>query len=222
MREVKTGRRFRGLRLFWFATFLLSLSVLVFGQKGPDPWLILTSGGKAPLNSHTAHEDLVRIFGAGNVVEQDGIDGMSGDMEYATVLFPKDPQRKVEIVWRDAEKKTMPSSMTISGDSSKWKTEHGISLGTRLSELERLNGRPFRLTGFNWDYSGTVTSWEEGLLEEDLQSSGRVILRLGDAANTGLTEEESREVEGDGEFSSRHPVMQKLNPSVYEIVWVFP
>ena len=112
--------------------------------------------------------------------------------------------------------------MTISGDKSIWKAEHGITLGASLKELERLNGRPFQLAGFNWDYSGTVTSWEKGLLEEDLQSSGRVILRLGEAKESGLTEEESREVAGDGAFSSRHPVIQKLNPKIYEIVWEFP
>ena len=199
----------------------LVFGVLAQAQSADDPWLITASGGKGPLNLHTTHEDLVHTFGAMNVVEQDGIDGMSGDMEYATILFPKDSQRKIEIVWRDGDKRTAPRSVTISGDESKWKAEHGVSLGTSLKYLEKLNGRPFRLAGFGWDYSGTVTSWEQGLLEEDLQIPGRVILRLGEASNK-LTDKENSEVAGDGEFSSRHPVMLKLNPKVYEIVWIFP
>jgi hypothetical protein len=76
------------------------------------------------------------------------------------------------------------------------------------------------LTGFAWDYSGTVTSWEEGSLDSDLQAPGGVVLRLG-APMDKLTEAESREVQGDGEFSSHHPIMKKLNPRVYEIVWSF-
>jgi hypothetical protein len=204
------------------AGFVFAVTMLGFGQAEPDPWRIVTSGGKGPLNLHTTHEDLVRAFGAANIVEQDGIEGFSGEMEYVTVIFPKDPQRSIEIRWRDADKKTVPESMTIRGRKSRWKAEHGISLGTSLNELERLNGRPFRLTGFYWDYSGTVTSWDKGVLEEDLQAPGRVVLRLSEATETKLSEKESREVAGDGEFSSSHPVMQKANPKVYEIVWAFP
>ena len=55
----------------------LVFGVLAPAQSSNDPWLITTSGGKGPLNLHTTHEDLVRTFGAANVGEQDGIDGMS-------------------------------------------------------------------------------------------------------------------------------------------------
>ncbi len=212
----------RGGSIFRLAKFVLLVTMLGFGQSEPDLWLIVTRGGNGPLNLHTTHEDLVRTFGLANVVEQDGIEGLSGEMVYETVLFPRDPERTIEIRWRDADKKTVPDSMTIRGGKSRWKAEHGISLGTSLNELERVNGRPFRLTGFCCDSSGTVTSWDKGLLEEDLQAHGRVVIRLSEAAVTKLTGKESREVAGDGEFSSRHPVMQKINPKVYEIVWAFP
>lgn len=29
------------------------------------------------------------------------------------------------------------------------------------------------------------------------------------------------QVMGDGDFSSDHPVMQKLNPRVYQVIWMF-
>jgi hypothetical protein len=219
MREPETGRRLGGLQVVWFTAFLFSVTALAFGQKEADPWLLKTNAGSDALNSHTTHEDLIRVFGAANVVEQDGIDGMSGDMEYGTVLFPKDPERTIEILWQTSDKK-VPISLTIRGLKSKWKADRGISLGTSLNELEKLNGRPFRLRGFAWDYSGTVASWEEGSLDSDLQAPGGVVLRL-DAPMDKLTETESREVQGDGEFSSRHPIMKKLNPRVYEIVWSF-
>jgi hypothetical protein len=50
-------------------------------------------------------------------------------------------------------------------EKSLWRTTYGITQGTTLLELERINRKPFRLAGFDFDYSGTVLSWESGLLE---------------------------------------------------------
>jgi hypothetical protein len=141
MRESENGRRFDGLRVVWFTAFLLSVTILAFGQKESDPWLLKTNAGNGVLNSHTTHEDLIREFGVANIAEQDGVDGMSGDMVYGTVLFPKDSERTIEILWQTSDKK-VPIRLTIRGQKSKWKADRGISLDTSLNELEKLNGRP--------------------------------------------------------------------------------
>jgi len=205
------------------AGFTLLVTLSAFGQAEGDPWLIVTSGGKRLLNLQTTHEDLVRIFGAANVVEQDGIDGMSGDMEYVTVLFPKDPQRAIEILWRDGEKRTVPQSMTIRGDKSKWKAMQGISLGISLKELEAVNGRPFELSGYGWDYGGGITSWENGSLAADLDGGhGTVSITLCQSLRKDVSQKEWRDVTGSGSFPSSHPTMQKLNPRACHIDWIFP
>jgi hypothetical protein len=43
-----------------------------------------------------------------------------------------------------------------SGGACEWKAAHGITLGTSLVQLERLNRHPFTLAGFGWDYGGRV------------------------------------------------------------------
>jgi hypothetical protein len=94
-------------------------------------------------------------------------------------------------------------------------------LGTSLKQLEQFNGRPFLLAGFEWDYSGSVTSWENGSLATELNGErGRVLVRL-DSGNQVSPEEESQ-VAGDGDFSSHYPIMQKINPVAYQIIWEFP
>jgi hypothetical protein len=139
------------------------------------------------------------------------------------VLFPKDSARRIEILWKDPEKKNSPASLAIRGERSLWKAIHDISLGTSLKDLERLNGRPFHLSGFGWDYSGSVTSWDKGTLATELDSGhGRLISRLDHFNGRGLTEKEQSDVAGNRDFSSGHPVMQKLNPSASEVIWVFP
>ncbi len=211
----------RGGSIFRLTGFVFLVTAIGLGQAAHDPWLILANGEKGSINAHTTRQDLVRTYGASNVVDQD-VDIGEGETERGTVVFPKDAQRSIEILWKDPDKKTKPASATISGKRSHWHAVHGISLGTSLSELERLNGRPFKLAGFGWDYSGTVTSWENGALAADLDGGdGRVILRL-DSHTPQAVDKDVAQVEGDGDFSSSHSVMQKLNPRAYQIIWEFP
>lgn len=95
-------------------------------------------------------------------------------------------------------------------------------MGTSLKELERMNGRPFLLAGFAWDYSGTVTSWKKGALTKNFETDGHVILRLDSPRSNAVAEAEYNEVLGDRDYPSNNSVMQKLNPRVYQVVWLFP
>ncbi len=202
----------------------LAAALLGFGQAPPDPWLILTNGKTGPINAHTTFQDLVRQYETKNVVERE-IDVGEGETRPGVVVFPDDPLRSIEILWKNPKEKSSPKLVKIHGSASRWKTVHGISLGTSLKELEGLNGRPFHLAGFDWDYSGTVYSWDGGLLEKDLRSEkdlGGITLRLGRSSEAALMDQELRQVSGDQSISSRHAMMQKINPRVYEVVWVFP
>lgn len=197
-------------------------TALVLSQAAPDPWLLFASRDKGAINGQTTRADLVRVYGKANVVDRD-VDVGEGETEAGTVIFPNDPKRSIEILWKDPDKKTRPSSAQIQGQASLWKAPHGISLGTSLQQLEQFNGRPFHMAGFAWDYSGTVTSWENGSLATDLDGEhGRVFVRLDYGPGTSVSQEEQNQVMGDGDFPSNHPVMQKLNPVAYQIIWVFP
>jgi hypothetical protein len=95
---------------------------------------------------------------------------------------------------------------------------HGITIGTTLRELEKINGAPFQLAGFEWDYSGTVTSWGAGKLKDEFAGSYDVTIRLGGKLDS-LSEQESLSVLGDKDFPSNNGVMQKLNPRIYQIIF---
>ena len=115
--------------------------------------------------------------------------------------------------------KEYPQSIRISGQKSIWKVGPGVTLGTTLKDLERLNRRPFVLAGFGWDYSGTVVSWEKGDLEKEFTTSGRVIVRLKPIEEIYkiVSSEEAESVMGDQDCRSDSKVMQKINPRVYAI-----
>src|SRR5208283_4104813 len=138
-----------------------------------------------------------------------------------TVLFPRDPKRSINILWKDPKTKRSPRFLTIRGNPSRWRTVHQVTLGASLKQLEQINGRPFLLAGLGWDYSGTVRSWQGGVLDKDFHGNGRVFIRLDYSAEQARAAQDLDQVQGDTPFTSDHPVMQKVNPRVYEIMWEF-
>jgi hypothetical protein len=204
----------------WLACIILLATVCALGNSAQDPWIILLPPQNGAITSSTTRVDLVNRYGAVNVRDQD-VDVGEGETEPGTVVFPRDPTLAIEILWRDPKTKRSPKFLTIRGKASRWKTAHGVSLGTTLMQLEQINGKSFVLSGFGWDYSGTVESWQSGALAKDLEGHGRVILRL-DTEPTSVTQQAYSELAGDRPFSSSNSAMQKLNPRIYEIVWEFP
>ena len=79
------------------------------------------------------------------------------------MIFPRDKARRIEVLWIDEKRRRNPSEIRTGVDST-WRTEHGIRRGMTLGEIEALNGRPFRLYGFGFDYGGTTLDWNGGAL----------------------------------------------------------
>jgi hypothetical protein len=139
------------------------------------------------------------------------IDGMYGE---GVVLFPDNPRRRVEIYWDKDFDPKRPSYIRIDGDStgvSEWKTAEGITLGTSLAELEKLNGKPFEISGFGWDYGGFVTDWKGGKFNTALT------IRMEPTAEGDA----SAKVSGEGGYNSQNPDMQAAKPIVSRMEFRF-
>lgn len=178
-------------------------------------WRIGVGGTSATLDGTTSYAELSQRF-PGEV--SDTMIHL-GEAQFApgTVVHAGDSVSRVEIVWLDSLR-SRPWRIQLSGDTSRWSVGPGITLGTRLTELTRLNGRPFELTGFGWDYSGTVLGWDQGALEPVLLGgNGRVLLRLA-PDSAAAASEAAQAVAGDGVFSSDQPEMQQLDPGVYQVI----
>ncbi len=160
-----------------------------------------------------SEQELIRAFGAANV--RDTLIAMGeGATAPGAIVYPDDPQRRIEIVWGDPGAKRNLSRVILRGDRSRWTLAPGVSLGTSLRELEEKNGRPFRLTGFGWDYAGAVISWQGGELDSALTRGVHIYLMPRSEPRAGP---EYSRLQGDREFPSSHPAMQELNPRVYQI-----
>ncbi|MBK8565383.1 MAG: hypothetical protein IPN76_19060 [Saprospiraceae bacterium] len=138
------------------------------------------------------------------------IDGMYGE---GVVLFPDNPRRKVSVFWDNHNDPGRPAFIRIDGDSTgitDWKTAEGITLGTPLAELEKLNGNAFEISGFGWDYGGYVTDWKGGKFNISLG------IRMAPTAD-----EASAKVSGEGGFNSQNPDMQAAKPVVTRMEFRF-
>jgi hypothetical protein len=180
--------------------------------KAPATEWQITSGRAGPIARESSEEELRQHYGPA-AVESTRIDIGEGETAAGTVLYPADSLRRAEIVWQDSVNRRRPARLILRGERTQWKLNRGISLGTNLQELERLNGRPFTLAGFGWDYAGVITDWKGGALAEPLAS---IKLYL----DPGPAQYESKpysEVLGDRDYSSSLPPMQELNPRVATI-----
>lgn len=181
-------------------------------DSAQSEWRIVPAHSAGPLTSETSEADLRQRYGAGSV-DSSRIQIGEGETVAGTVLYPGDSLRRAEIVWQDSVARRRPSRLILRGSRSLWQVGPGISLGTSLQELERLNGRPFTLAGFGWDYAGVVTDWKGGALDSALAG---VKLYL----DPGPAQKESApysQVLGDRDYSSALPAMRQLAPRVYQI-----
>jgi len=210
-------------RVNLLAAFLVGALLFVarYGcaQSPSDPWLVLANGKRTSITAHTTRLDLVHMYGAANVVDED-VDIGEGEMQSATFLFPKDPERQIEILWKDPDAKTVPKSADIEGKKSRWHAVHGISLGTSSTELEHINGRPFRWTLKNdgTDMAEELISWRGGSLEKEFQGGRRVILELEMTPSKGSKAKGPQDVD----TNSDNPAWRTQNPRVSRMTWFFP
>jgi hypothetical protein len=145
-----------------------------------------------------------------------------GQMLPATVFFPRDPARRIVVVWKDTVAQVRPRFVYLAGGRTEWRTADGITIGTSLHELERLNHQAFRLAGFAFDAAGAVVSWNGGRLATPLGSRCQRRVYVDSISATGLRSAAFRALRGDAEFSSTNRDMQKLNPRVSTILLEYP
>lgn len=207
--------------LRWAGVLSVALLASATPTDRPGDWK-MSCAPDAAVTPSTTHADIVVRYGKQNVADGEVYVG-EGFTEPGTVLFPDAPDRRLELIWHDKKERRQPAHAftPLGTKKSRWQVE-GIALLVDLKTLERMNRKPFRLAGFGWDYAGTVASWSDGEVEKLETPRCRLLVRL-DAGQWLSSEERAAylTVAGAGPFSSGHPVMQKVNPRVYQIGFLY-
>ncbi|MCE1237577.1 MAG: hypothetical protein LWW93_14605 [Hyphomicrobiales bacterium] len=170
-----------------------------------------------PLAADSSHAKVVAAFGKENVVWTQ-VDGAEGEKIGATVLFPKDPKRRIELFWNDDKKRSGLSSARP-GPKNLAAAPNGVRPGMTVAEVEKLNGKPFLLSGFGWDYGGSVTDWKGGALDKPAPGGCIVSVRF---ALPESADAVAAKVAGDQEFSSNDKNIRAARPSVESVALGWP
>ncbi len=169
-----------------------------------------------PVGPTSTLESLRNALGTVRVMVRDIPIG-EGLTEPGVVLFPDDSTRRAYVYWRDTLRFSSQAAVVIRDSGTVWQFPHGITIGTSLAELERLNGRPFAFGGFGWDYGGGISSWGHGALDGLLRPGFELGLTLTPRCDPQLTAVDQRAVFGDVTIGSSNPVAQAMCPVVDEL-----
>jgi hypothetical protein len=158
------------------------------------------------------HLKLVQAFQPKNVAYGE-VTGAGGTKLNATILFAKDPKRHLEVLWQNEAARSDTSLIVITGQST-WTGPKGLRLGLTLAALEKLNGKAFRLSGFDQPDGSAVLDWQGGALAT-LPGGCKVGVKLAadrKAAADALTAARGKE------FGSSDAAMRAVKPTVAEII----
>lgn len=196
---------------------LISLGTLA---KNIHDFTIVPGLRVGKITEKTTRKDLGRFYGEKNIKDKViNVGDEYLEMAQVSFLFSNDCENTTKIIWKSKKMREV-KRIIITGSKSKWKFSNGIRIGTRLKELEKLNGKPFYLYGFSWDGSGLVTTFEDGALWKYFMKAS---VSFSFAKDKKYTSDEKlfKKVDGGKERSSRDKFMQKVNPYIYKIVIIF-
>ncbi len=128
-----------------------------------NDWTCIPFQRVGPITPATTGDDLVRLFGESNVTRKTIYVAEGTETRDVSVVYPGNKDQLI-VFWQDNIYGSAPASVSVRKSGAAWKTADGVTVGTSLEELNRLNGRSFRITGFGWDYGGFVMFGEQGAL----------------------------------------------------------
>ncbi|MET3900538.1 hypothetical protein ABIB57_004504 [Devosia sp. UYZn731] len=154
---------------------------------------------------------LKQTYGAENVVTGQ-VPGAEGQDMLATTVFPNDPDKTLQFGWMNDDTREglgfvdLPPTMDGPG---------GVHVGMTVAEVLALNGKPFTIGGFWWDYGG-YGQIDQGTLANADDASCFLSLRF------TPSEEYPQDlnvdaVSGEVSIPSDEPLLEKLDVRVSEV-----
>ena len=155
---------------------------------------------------------LAITFDAKNITYSDI--NVSGSPVGSSVVYPKDPKRRLEIWWQNQANRSGIYLILINGQTT-WAAPGGMKLGLTLADLEKLNHKPFKLKGFDKDNNATISDWDGGALAT-LPGGCKFGVSL--QPDSKASPDAVSALSADKEFTSDDTAMRDVKPKVSEIL----
>ena len=218
------------------ALVVLALSPLT-GQgpaaNGSNDFMIVPGVRVGPITAATVHGDLKQLFPAATV-KDDELELDEGMVFPATFIAQNVPAESLAIVWTGKGADAHPKQVFMCRGRRRGTCRYhaaglggDVATGTKLAELETMNGKPFTIQGFGWTYGGNIVSWDGGKMQAwDCNSSLSIVVD-GERNREGglalqLSEADRSTFTGNQQVSTSTAALRKLNPAITEMLFIFP
>jgi hypothetical protein len=161
----------------------------------------------------SAHLKLAIKYDSRNITYGE-VDGPDGSKLNASIIYPNDPRRRLEVLWHNEASRSETQVIAING-RSQWVAPKGLKLGMPIAAIEKANGRPFKISKFGPDGGASVLGWEGGALST-LPGGCKVGVRL--VAGANAPEDARGAVSGDKELLSNDASVRAVKPMVVEVL----
>jgi hypothetical protein len=159
--------------------------------------------------------DFETAYGKANV-STGVVPGPEGTTMIATSVFSNDPDKAFTVYWWDEEKHERLANVTVPPADT---APGGVKIGMPIAEVQALNGEPFTLTGFDWDYGGAA-GFQSGKLAN---LPGGCFLSLTFSPSKPAPDQAvSDAISGDKELTSDMRELVPVAPIVSEISLGYP
>ena len=150
------------------------------------------------ITSSTTKSTLNKLYDKGNIRET---------IKGTEVIFDNTADN-ITIEWNDGN--LTPKIIRIENLNSNWKTKEGVGIGSTIKEVEKANGKPFTIYGYEIDayLAGTVKNWNSGNLQG---------LNLQFKITKEIPVEVYMEMMGDRGILSNNPLLEKAGLQVENI-----
>ena len=118
------------------------------------------------------------------------------------------------MLWDNEAARSTTSLIVITGQST-WTGPKGLRLGLTLAALEKLNGKPFKLSGFDQPEGSAVTDWQGGALAS-LPGGCKVGIKLAPDKKAAAA---APAAAAGKEFLSNDAKVRAAKPTVAEIIF---
>lgn len=159
------------------------------------------------ITSSTTKSALNKLYDKENIRETVIFSYEGIDIKGTEVIFDNTADN-ITIEWNDGN--LTPKIIRIENLNSNWKTKEGVGIGSTIKEVEKANGKPFTIYGYEIDayLAGTVKNWNSGNLQG---------LNLQFKITKEIPVEVYMEMIGDRGILSNNPLLEKAGLQVENI-----
>lgn len=131
-------------------------------------WTCVPKKQVGAITANFTEADLIKTFGDKQVQRYEAGEGESDETYAATIVNPG-TKNQLLVRWTKDQPYKKIESIRIEKDSTDWRTAEGITVGSTMADLVRINGKDFAFNGFyEAGEAGMTTNWQGGAVNPDL------------------------------------------------------